>query len=175
MSQPLCSETTAKGEPCRNPAVVGETLCGAHLGLAHRPLSFDEEQAGKLLAILRTGNYLAVACRSVGLAETTFRQWLTRGRDEDEADERLRRFRESVEEARAQGEVRNVAAIARAAAEDWKAAAWLLERQHPERWGKTSVRARDEAPPEPLPATVNEFDDPFAEVDELSARRGRTA
>jgi hypothetical protein len=44
-----------------------------------------------------------------------------------------------------------------------------LERQHPERWGRVSVRARDEAPP-PAPAPASPAD-PFDEVDQLAERR----
>jgi hypothetical protein len=49
----------------------------------------------------------------------------------------FREFRERVGQARAEGEARNVAIIANA---DWKAAAWMLERQHADRWGRPGVR-----------------------------------
>jgi hypothetical protein len=58
-----------------------------------------------------------------------------------------------------------VGRIAAAAAGNWRASAFLLERQHPERWGPTARRVVREA------ATVPADDDPFAEVDELAARR----
>jgi hypothetical protein len=46
---------------------------------------------------------------------------------------------------------------------NWRAAAWLLERHYPSRWGTPSQREREV--PQPV------ADDPFAEVDELAARR----
>jgi hypothetical protein len=57
-----------------------------------------------------------------------------------------------------------VQAIARAAEQNWRAAAWLLERRYPERW---SVARK--------PSTLPAFDagDPFAEIDELAERRRR--
>src|SRR5262245_16412631 len=39
-----------------------------------------------------------------------------------------------------------VSAIAAAGRRDWRAAAWVLERRWPERWGRVEVRSLDEAP-----------------------------
>jgi transposase-like protein len=181
-----CTATTRAGKRCaRTVAADGETVCLAHRGGnaslfgggGAAPRILDDETSRMILDVLRSGSYVETAARAAGISPRTFYDWWRRGRANggDPADEPYRAFRDACEKARAEGEARNVAIIASASRRSWKAAAWLLERQHPERWGKTSVRARDEAPPEPLPATVNEFDDPFAEVDELSARRGRTA
>lgn len=68
--------------------------------------------------------------------------------------------------------------IAAAAEGDWKAAAWLLERGWPDQWrlrplnGRKPAEDSDEAPPT---ATGHEQRDPFAEVDELAAKRQRTS
>jgi hypothetical protein len=62
-------------------------------------------------------------------------------------------------------EERLVGLVAAGAKSNWRAAAFLLERRYPERWGP--VR-RPEA--EPAPPALNESD-PFAEVDMLAARR----
>jgi hypothetical protein len=69
----------------------------------------------------------------------------------------------------ATSEVRLVALVAQAAARPggWRAAAWLLERRHPERWGQPGRVERNEPPPAPP------YDDPFREVDELAERRRR--
>ena len=48
---------------------------------------------------------------------------------------RYRKFLTSVEKAQAESESRDVALIAKAASEDWKAAAWRLERKQPRRYG----------------------------------------
>jgi hypothetical protein len=91
------------------------------------------------------------------------------------ADAPFRAFRERMEEAKARGEVRNVAVIAKAATDgSWAAAAWLLERQHPERWGKPSVREREAGAGEAtgdVSAQVETEPDPFREVDELAQKR----
>jgi hypothetical protein len=62
-------------------------------------------------------------------------------------------------------EERLVAQVAAGAKTNWRASAWLLERRYPERWGPR--RPQDELDP---PAAAAE-DDPFAEVDQLAAKR----
>ena len=45
-------------------------------------------------------------------------------------------FREAVEKARAEAEVRNVVYINEVAKTNYQAAAWWLERSFPKRWGR---------------------------------------
>ena len=75
------------------------------------------------------------------------------------------RLVEAVE--RATDETRLVAIVAAEARRSWRAAAWVLERRYPERWGP--VRRRPDGELE----QVVDGDDPFAEVDELRRRRER--
>ena len=72
--------------------------------------------------------------------------------------------------ARATREERLVALVNDAATTNWRAAAWILERRFPQRWGPERLRARDVPP---VPSTTSEIDGLFAEVDELAARRRR--
>jgi hypothetical protein len=73
------------------------------------------------------------------------------------------RLAEAVE--RATAEVRLVGLVAAEARHNWRAAAWILERSHPERWGPVRRRPDGE---------LEVVDDPmFAEVDELRRRRER--
>jgi hypothetical protein len=107
----------------------------------------------------------------VGIHVTTFEKWMQRGAEEEVGPHR--ELRDRIERARAEGEARNVALIAKAATDSWQAAAWLLERQHPERWAR---RPREVAPPaaavtETPPAGGAPRSDPFSEVDDLAARR----
>lgn len=168
--QPQCSELTAKGERCRSRAVEGSDRCVAHLRRNGAKTILTTELADRLVAALRAGNYVNVSCAACGISRRTFADWMQRGEKAKQGDELYVRLRARVEEARAQGEVRNVAQIMTAAQTSWQAAAWLLERQYPDRWGRPSVRLREEDIEGPvLPAAV----DPFAEVDELAARRRR--
>ena len=76
-------------------------------------------------------------------------------------------FREQAETAL--DEVALVAAMERAAAVDWRAATWLLERRWPERWAHPSTRRRTP----PSGPVWPEDDDPFRELDELAEARRR--
>ena len=69
--------------------------------------------------------------------------------------------REAVLEE-ATSEARLLVYVARAAATNWRAAAWLLERRHPERWAHGAEMHDSRISP-----------DPFTEVDELADRRRR--
>ena len=150
--------------------MVGHDRCVAHLSLTGRKTNLTPELADQLVAMLRAGNYLRVALRAVGLDRRRYRDWMQRGRSGERRDRLYADFLGRIEKAKAEGEVRAVAQISRAAIEgNWAAAAWMLERQYPERWGRPSVRMRDEAPP-PVEETPSPTD-PFREVDELAERR----
>jgi len=172
---PICEATKTNGEPCRANAVKGETRCSHHRGvkIGAQP-KLTPELADRLVALLQAGNYVTIAAREVGISRTLFYDWLARGQSHERVDRPYRELRERVENALAQAEARHVAAISAAARTNWQASAWWLERMYPDRWGKTSVRLRDEAPAEPTVAPPDE-DDPFREVDELAERRRRAA
>ena len=136
-SRPQCAAITAKGKRCKRRAAEGADHCPVHLGApVGRPAKLDDEVAGRLIEVLRMGGYAETAAAVAGISRQTFYNWLERGDPEGraEADAPFREFRERVEAARAEGEARNVGLIARAASKDWKAAAWMLERQYPDRW-----------------------------------------
>ena len=169
-----CDETTAKGRPCRRPAIEGTTKCALHTRVepGARALLTDEV-ADRIVTLLRAGCYDRVAAEAAGIAPRTFREWLQRGRSLLERDAPYRRLLERVQKARAEGEATHVARITAAAQQgDWHASAWFLERSYPERWGKGTARVavdetEAEASTEPKPLS------PLEEVDELAAKRER--
>ena len=69
---------------------------------------------------------LNVALRAVGLGELKLYRWLRN----------YESFGSAIKKAEASCEVRMVRAIAKLSLKDWRAAAWWLERRHPESWGK---------------------------------------
>lgn len=170
-----CPVTTVEGEQCRNRIMAGYSRCYVHqVGVplnAGRPTLLTDEVADLLVASLRYGNYVTVASRSAGISWATFKVWMVRGR---EGEEPYAALRERVEKARAEGQVRLVAIVAKAAETDWRAANWLLERQWPDQWGAVSVRVRAEAEAQPELEELTDFD-PFSEFDELAERRSRRA
>jgi transposase len=182
---PKCSEKSkSTGKRCRRTALQGTKppRCVSHSGAAGRKSILSESLTDDLVRLLAAGNYLEIALDAIGLGRSTFYEWLERGElDEGGAkkDEAYRKFRERIEKARAEGEARNVTVVAAAAAEDWKAAAWMLERQFPERWGRVPPKDRSSNANNNADADVaaeeQEEQDPFAalEGNELAQRRAK--
>lgn len=182
MTDRRCTATTARGRPCRNHPMPGLAVCASHLPVGRRGRAevVDETVTSQLEQLLRAGNYVEVACRAAGVRRQRFYEWLELGdpADTDPAAEPYRAFRARIDRARAEGEARNVAIIAQAAANSWQAAAWLLERSNPERWDKPSQRDRLKAAAgdDREPATADPPpQDEFADLDELAARRRKTS
>ncbi len=87
----------------------------------------------RVVELIRAGNYLEVAATAAGIHRSTLYRWMRHGRDQKRG--RYRKFLNQVEKAQAEAESRDVALIAKAASEDWRAAAWRLERKAPRRYG----------------------------------------
>src|SRR5512140_887780 len=87
----------------------------------------------RLVDLIRAGNYLEVAATAAGIHRSTLHRWMRHGRAQQRG--RYRKFLSAVEKAQAESESRDVAIIAKAASDDWKAAAWRLERKQPRRYG----------------------------------------
>lgn len=105
------------------------------------------EVRDRIVQALTAGNYQETAALYAGIDQGTYYRWMERGRIERDrinagekplkAETIYREFREAVETARAQAEVRNAGIINKAANDGtWQAAAWYLERSHPQRWGR---------------------------------------
>lgn len=92
------------------------------------------------LSALATGCHIEAACGFAGIEYATMREWVQRG----EGTHPTRRnapeyaeFAEAVTQAIAQAEVTLVKRVNDATKDDWRAATWMLERRHPERWANT--------------------------------------
>jgi hypothetical protein len=110
----------------------------------------DETTEKQLLEYIKFGTPINRAVAAVGIAERTFYHWMTRGLNERErlatvsnakpnsTEGVYLQFLQSVERARGEAITKKIAVIAKAGNEgDWRAAAWWLERQSPEEFGKT--------------------------------------
>jgi transposase len=107
-----------------------------------RPTKLTDDIRDRLAALLRAGVGVDAAAEAVGIAPSTFRAWVQRGERDGPRDAPYRAFREVVERARGEHEAILVAAMSRAAGRgSWRAAAWVLEREFPERWGPPEHRA----------------------------------
>lgn len=138
-----CAGITQKGAPCQNQAKRGERFCASHLGLAHRPTKLSEEVQQRAVALLRQGNYIETAARIAGISPATYHGWRERGEADLHAGMRTEfsEFFEATTRARAEGEatllqqIRLAAQGADGRPGDWRAAAWILERTAPDRFG----------------------------------------
>lgn len=101
-----------------------------------RPTKLTPQVQEKIIQAISAGNYQDIAARYAGVDPATFYRWMEKGAS-DQAPENYRKFREAVESAKAQAEVRSVTLIQRAAQNGtWQAAAWYLERSAPQRWSR---------------------------------------
>ena len=101
-----------------------------------RPTKMTAETVDGVLAALRAGLSFRLASEAVGINPDTLHEW-RQGRFPRGADPAVKAtFSEGITRARAQGAARLVTIINRAAPDDWRAAAWLLERTHPADFGK---------------------------------------
>lgn len=92
---------------------------------------------------LEEGNYREVACRIAGIDRKTLGNWMKRG--EHEKGGLYLELYEAVSLAEGTFEISALRLIQKAALTSWYAAAWLLERRWPERWGRREVPHEDEA------------------------------
>ena len=90
-----------------------------------------EARIEALLVALGTGCTREAAAGHAGIHRTTLYRWL-------ENDPGLRA---RVEKAEADVEVRLAAEIVQAAPDDWRAAAWMLERRRPTSYGRAQAAA----------------------------------
>ncbi len=97
----------------------------------------DPQTHRTIVDAMRLGTYLVTAAEHAGIAESTIRTWMTRGR-KDLATGRTTIYSKlvrDIQRAEAQAEVRIVGVIQRTAvAGDWRAGAWWLSHRHPSRW-----------------------------------------
>jgi hypothetical protein len=118
----------------------------------------------QVATVIAVGNTIEVAARVAGISDDSVHRWLARGELPGKPNQQYRAFREAVERAKADRELRAVTLILKAAQSgSWQAARFMLERWNPDVWAPRAGRDKPEAEP---PAA-----DPFAEVDDELARR----
>lgn len=116
-----------------------------------RPTKLNPEIKNKIVTAIRAGNYIETAAAYAGISKNTLYDWLRRGEREKQRVEKNPRYKirkseqpfvdfsDAVEKALAEAEVRDVAIIAKAAEDQWQAAAWRLERKFPDKWGRKKL------------------------------------
>lgn len=100
-------------------------------------MKITQEIMGRIVAAMKCGAYPETAAAFAGVSKSQLQAWLTHGANNPESDEGKFHFVFSKVMAQVEKDLNET--IRRAAMKDWKAAAWLLERKHPERYGKRQV------------------------------------
>lgn len=102
-----------------------------------RPTSFNQRRADAIISAIRRGLPYKLAASAGGISYNTFVRWRNEGSSSD-GPPHLREFCDGVRVAEFEAAQRFVGLIEKAAIKNWQAAAWMLERRHPDLFGKTA-------------------------------------
>lgn len=128
-------------------------------GKPGRPTILTDELIKKVSTLILAGAYIETACAACGFAKQLYFEWLKLGNKRSdlelaltnaETDEQVdeieraisqidpiyQQFTDSIKKAVVEGEIRDLMRVDQAAVKSWQAAAWKLERKHPERWSR---------------------------------------
>jgi hypothetical protein len=99
-----------------------------------RPRVLDDVKRREICALVSVGCDLDTAAKYVGCSPSTIRREALRNED----------FHDKLRAAELSGQVEPLRAVRSAASTSWRAAAWLLERTNPRRFGRRDAAAYSE-------------------------------
>ncbi len=110
----------------------------------------NQELINKIVEYISHGNYISTSCQACGISHRTYDTWIKHGEELAEHIESGKnhieesqliylQFFEAIKKAESEAEAKNVQIIQSVAPKNWQAAAWLLERKYPEKYGKREV------------------------------------
>ena len=111
-----------------------------------RPSCYTEAKAARIVKAIRKGLPLKLAAAAGGVSYNTFIRWRNDGSKSD-APPHFREFLNRVRRAEADAAQRLFGLIENRAKDHWQAAAWMLERRHPDLFRKDAL---PELPPTTL-------------------------
>jgi hypothetical protein len=118
--------------------------------LGGRPPKLSQDIIRELCNYIRMGSYVETAALACGLTRETFYQYLKQGNKDIDAGSYLTLSAMLVRElhkAVAHSELRDLKRLDDAAADDWRAVAWRLERRHSRNWSqKSALKLETEKP-----------------------------
>ena len=105
------------------------------------PSKLTPETMNRIISVIEAGNYIEVACQSVGINIDTYYHWLERAREDieeglSETESSYITFSEAVKKAHAAAELVLLSKIRDC--KDWQRFAWILERTRQERYALRS-------------------------------------
>ena len=94
-----------------------------------------------IVQALASGCYRETAATHAGIAVSTFYNWLERGEADIEHGKQTPYMElvEAINKAEAEAELDALEMIRKAAPKNWNAAAWMLERKNPAKWGRRTA------------------------------------
>lgn len=102
-----------------------------------RPTCFTGAKAALIIEAIRRGLPYKLAAAAGGVSYNTFIRWRNEGSNPD-APRHLREFCHQVRKAESEAAQRFIGLIEAAAKRNWQAAAWMLERRHPDLFGRAA-------------------------------------
>jgi len=100
-----------------------------------RPQAYSPEKAAKIIAAVRKGLPYKLAAAAGGVSYNTFIRWRNDGSNPD-GQPHFRQFLNQLREAEAEAAGRLLGLIEKSAKTNWQAASWILEKRHPDLFGK---------------------------------------
>ena len=97
----------------------------------------NDELIAKFTKYISQGNFTVVVCDYLGINESTYYNWIKRGKEDSLQDSETiyTKFCKSIKEAEAIAEMNHISNIVQTANDGtWQASAWYLERKHKNRW-----------------------------------------
>ena len=99
-----------------------------------RPSDLTPTLRDKFCALVEEGHWLRTAAAACNIDESTVYSWIRRGKA---GENPYAEFYDQLEQANAKVEQEALGKVRAAGKKQWKAAAWILERRFPERYGQT--------------------------------------
>lgn len=163
--KPRCTGRTAEGKPCKAAPLDGTTRCHHHsYKVPGRPRKITPEVTERVVDAILEGAYIETAAGVVGIAKSTLYRWLRKGEEleaiaaehavenelgeeadvyelTDPSDWGYLDFRHAVKSAEYYAELELLRLTKRVAIAGgaWQAFITVLERRHPDRWGRRKV------------------------------------
>ena len=108
-----------------------------------RPCKLNAQRTQIICTAILKGSTIKNAA-AAGIGAHTLHDWRARGERDQEAGlhNRYTKFVQRYQAARAQALTILERRVFEASEEEWRAAAWILERRDPEQWGKARALAR---------------------------------
>lgn len=106
-------------------------------GKVGRPSRFNAEVLEVICKGVKLGLSYERAAENAGVSRSVLHRWIAA---DNAGKAQYRGVCDALAKARAEGETRLLARVIKAGEEDWRAAAWILERRHPENYARMERR-----------------------------------